>query len=237
MDYYCLFHFLRAIYAPQTTTDLTNDDTEKPIISLCCSVDTFLTGNDCVKNTTSPTTVKLPAIYEVDLEPANVIANDEHFHLMIWNPCVGRNRYSLNPRKYQDEKWYLLSNGSILRPLAEVLEDSLLNYDQYCLARVQKYEFLEYLVFFCEDAYPEDDDDGDVVYAYGMLASVPFLTATYLIYWLLPDLRNLHGLTLRGYVACLTIGYVMLAAVQLTPQEQIPYVVCIIFGIFAQSCG
>jgi len=139
----------------------------------------------------------------------------------------------LNPHVYEDEKWYLLSNGSILRPLARESEDRLLNYSQYCLARVRSHEYREYLVFFCEEAYPEDDSGG-IVYSFGMLASVPFLTTTYVVYWLLPDLRNLHGLTLRGYVGCLAMAYGMLAVVQLTPQEEIPYVICIALGIFAK---
>jgi hypothetical protein len=179
------------------------------------------------------TVVELPTIYEFNLMPANITANDKHFYFKTWNPCVGRNRYPLNPHVYEDEKWYLLSNGSILRPLTKESEDRLLNYSQYCLARVRSHEYSEYLVFFCEEASPEDDSGG-VVYSFGMLASVPFLTTTYIVYWLLPDLRNLHGLTLRGYVGCLATAYGMLAVVQLTPQEQIPYVICIALGIFAK---
>ncbi|XP_011341055.1 G-protein coupled receptor Mth2 isoform X3 [Ooceraea biroi] len=212
----------------ETTTDSIDDDSEKPYISLCCHIGTFVTGDKCVGNATNETetTVELPAIYEDNLVPTNITANDKHFHFEIWNPCAGGNRYSLSPHVYEDEKWYLLPNGSILRPRAEQPQDRILNYSQYCLARARSEEYRDYLVFFCEEAYPEDDSGG-VVYSYGMLASVSFLTATYVVYWLLPELRNLHGLTLRGYVGCLAMAYGMLAVVQLTPQEQIPYVICI----------
>jgi len=183
------------------------------------------------------TVVKLPRIYEYNLTRANITANDKHFYFKIWNPCAGRNRYPLNPYVYEDEKWYLLSNGSILRPLARESEDRLLNYSQYCLARVKSHEYSEYLVFFCEEPSSEDDS-GEVIffglYSFGMLASVPFLIATYIVYWLLPDLRNLHGLTLREYVGCLAMAYSILAVTQLTPQEQIPHVICIALGIFAK---
>jgi len=175
--------------------------------------------------------VQLPVIYETNLIPTNITASDEYFKFVIWNPCAntGANRYSLNPHLYQDDKWYLLSNGSILRPLSQE-EERLLEYRQYCLARVRStdYEYLEYLVFFCEQVI-ENNNNG--VYSYGMLASVPFLVATYVVYWLLPELRNLHGLTLRGYVGCLAIAYSTLGVLQLTPQEQIPISICITFGI------
>lgn len=172
--------------------------------------------------------VQLPAIYEIDLVPANVTANDKYFDFIIWNPCVGMKRYSLDPHMYKDDEWYLLFNGSILRPLSEELEERLLDYHQYCLAQVESI-YQEYLVFFCEESYPKDN--GNVIYSFGMLASVPFLVATYVVYWLLPDLRNLHGLTLRGYVGCLAVAYSMLGVLQLTSEEQISNSICFTFGI------
>lgn len=185
-----------------------------------------------MKATNGTEAVQLPMIYEMDLMPANVTASDKYFDFVIWNPCAGVNRYSLDPHTYEEDKWYLLSNGSILRPLYKEPEERLLDYHQYCLARVKKNEYWEYLVFFCEEVYPiEDDDNGGVIYSFGMLASVPFLVATYVVYWLLPELRNLHGWTLRGYVGCLAMAYSLLGMFQLTPQEQISFDICITFGI------
>lgn len=178
--------------------------------------------------------VQLPAIYEMDLISTNVTASNEYFDFIIWNPCAGMKRYSLHPHIYEEDEWYLLSNGSILRPLSEEPEELLLDYHQYCLARVRSYEYPEYLVFFCDEVFPVDNNNGGVIYSFGMLASVPFLVATYIVYWLLPDLRNLHGLTLRGYVGCLALAYSILGMLQLTPQERISNDICIIFGIFIE---
>ncbi|XP_072750320.1 G-protein coupled receptor Mth2-like [Anoplolepis gracilipes] len=216
---------------PHVYSEMTSDDgSGKPRVSLCCRVNTFLAGDDCVQAVTNETeVVQLPAVYETNLVLANITASVQHFNFVIWNPCVGRNRYPLNPHVYLDEKWYLMSNGSILRPLAE--EEHILEYHQYCLARVKSYEYQEYLVFFCEETYSIEDDDGGVVYSFGMLVSVPFLAATYVVYWLLPDLKNLHGLTLRGYVGCLAMAYSVVGILQLTPQEQILTGVCITLGI------
>jgi hypothetical protein len=200
-------------------------------MSLCCRIGSFLSKDDCVKNTENGTVaVQLPTIYETDLTPTNVTASDEHFRLVVGNPCSGRKRYPLNPDTYEDEKWYLLSNGSIIRPWADPLDGPPLNYNQYCFARVKSSEYTEYLVFFCEDAV-EDIVEGDIVYSFGMLSSVPFLAATYIVYWLLPELGNLHGLTLRGYVGCLAVAYSILGVLQLTPQEEISNSICLTIGI------
>ncbi|XP_025159131.1 G-protein coupled receptor Mth2 isoform X3 [Harpegnathos saltator] len=210
---------------------LVDDDggSGKARLSLCCHVGTFLSGDDCVQSA-DETEVTLPTIHEVDLAPANITASDEHFSIKVWDPCAGGNRYTLNPHVYPDERWYLLPNGSVYCPRAEAEEDRLLNYDQYCLARVPKYKYSEYLVFFCEETYPDEEyyeEESEVVYSFGMIASVPFLVTTYVVYWLLPELRNLHGLTLRSYVGCLTTAYFMLTVVQLTPQDRISYEGCI----------
>lgn len=199
----------------------------KARLSLCCHIGSFITSESCVE-ATNQTKVQLPTVYDNDLVPMNVTASDQHFIFLVWNPCTGENRYPLTPHIYEDEIWYLLSNGTIYRPLAEEAEDRFLNYRQYCLGRVTDYEYPEYMVFFCEAA---GEENGGAVYSYGMLASVPFLIATYLVYCLLPELNNLHGLTLRGYVGCLATAYSMLAVLQLTPQEWIAYGSCIAIGI------
>lgn len=215
----------------EMTTDV-DHGSGKPRVSLCCHVNSFLIGDECVKGLTNGTKIiQLPLIHnETNLAPANLNTSDEYFNFVVWNPCAGRNRYALNPQVYEDEKWYLIPNGSILRPLAEEPEERILDYHQYCLARVRSHEYQEYLAFFCEETYP-DDDGGEIVYSFGMLVSVPFLAATYVIYWILPDLKNLHGLTLRGYVGCLATAYSIVGILQLTPQEHILTDICIALGI------
>lgn len=48
-----------------------------------------------------------------------------------------------------------------------------------------------------------------------MMISVPFIAATFLVYVLLPDLRNLHGKCLLGYLLGLIIGYSLLIWIRL----------------------
>ncbi|XP_022197953.2 G-protein coupled receptor Mth2 isoform X2 [Nilaparvata lugens] len=62
-------------------------------------------------------------------------------------------------------------------------------------------------------------------YPIGMLCSVVFLSATLLVYCLLPELRNIHGLCLMCHMLSLTIGYIFLAIVQLGGSD-IPLELC-----------
>lgn len=49
----------------------------------------------------------------------------------------------------------------------------------------------------------------------GVLLSVPFLIATFLVYAILPELRNVHGKSLMCYLAGLSVGYMLLGYMQL----------------------
>lgn len=60
----------------------------------------------------------------------------------------------------------------------------------------------------------------------GMMLSVPFLIATFLVYALLPELRNIHGKCLLCYLFSLTIGYSSLALLQLNGSNYIDPVLC-----------
>ncbi|KAG8237624.1 hypothetical protein J437_LFUL017874 [Ladona fulva] len=85
---------------------------------------------------------------------------------------------------------------------------------------------------FCIDYFPEKDahlpllcfppNDDDLtnqliytMYPVGMLVSIPFLLVTFLVYALIPELRNLHGKSLMCHVSSLLMAYTFLAVVQL----------------------
>jgi hypothetical protein len=63
----------------------------------------------------------------------------------------------------------------------------------------------------------------------GLLISVPFLIFTVLVYFLIPELRDLHGKSLICHVMCLTVAYIFLAAVQLVG-ETLNEKICIFVG-------
>lgn len=53
------------------------------------------------------------------------------------------------------------------------------------------------------------------IFVPGLLLSVPFLLATFLIYAFIPDLRNLHGMCLMAYCGGLIVAYPFLAYLKL----------------------
>lgn len=59
-----------------------------------------------------------------------------------------------------------------------------------------------------------------------MLASVPFLIATFVVYVCLPELRNLHGKCLLGYLLCMAVGYTCLGLVLINGDSYIDPLLC-----------
>lgn len=59
-----------------------------------------------------------------------------------------------------------------------------------------------------------------------MLASVPFLMVTFLVYVSLPELRNLHGKCLLGYLICMAIGYSCLGWVKINGENYVEPLLC-----------
>jgi len=57
------------------------------------------------------------------------------------------------------------------------------------------------------------NEEYETHYHVGIIVSIPFLVATFLVYAITPELRNLYGKTLMCYVICLIIGYIFLILV------------------------
>lgn len=62
-----------------------------------------------------------------------------------------------------------------------------------------------------------------------MILSIVCIVITIFVYLCLPDLLNVHGQCLLGYLICLVIGYSLLIAVQITPPTVHP-TVCTVIG-------
>lgn len=62
-----------------------------------------------------------------------------------------------------------------------------------------------------------------------MVISLPFLYVTFLIFWLIPGLRNLHTKCLISYLLSLAIGNTMIIAINLRPSDY-DKVVCSALG-------
>lgn len=68
-----------------------------------------------------------------------------------------------------------------------------------------------------------------IIYACGLLISVPFLLLTISAYMLTPRLRDVHGKALCNYCGCLSLAFTALAIVQLARSDMLPEI-CVSIG-------
>ncbi|XP_074038803.1 G-protein coupled receptor Mth2 isoform X8 [Leptinotarsa decemlineata] len=137
---------------------------------------------------------------------------------------VGRG-LKLSPTGLVQDVFYLQRNGSLFKPNDNVTP--WVPFPYYCL---ETFVFptgdeLSALVCYVPNLLIGDGDEFSIL---GMIISMPFLLATFLVYALLPE-PNLHRRALMSYVATLLMGYILLVSVQLS-SEGISDVSCNLLG-------
>ncbi|XP_036338188.1 G-protein coupled receptor Mth2-like isoform X2 [Rhagoletis pomonella] len=137
-------------------------------------------------------------------------------------PCGGG--YMLMPHKYEEDHWELFENGTLLRTSDQVL----LSRRDYCL---QAYEAEDgkYMLnpMNCPITYEEPPTL--MLNTIILMISAPFLYATILIYWLIPELWNLHTKCLICYLLSLAIGTTMIVVTNIQNSDY-DNVLCAIIG-------
>ncbi|KYM98041.1 G-protein coupled receptor Mth2 [Cyphomyrmex costatus] len=167
-----------------------------------------------------------PDVYEYVLNDSIPIGGkklNQIFPLTIHDPCHYQ-RFVLEPKIKSSDEYIFLSNGSLYQPN---IDDHIVT--SYCLAiwdNDDKYDVTVCFEFESEDVLEEKNDGIPV----GLIVSLPFLLATFVVYSILPELWNMHGYTLRGYVGSLFVAYTSLAIIQLTRQALISIPICITFA-------
>lgn len=194
-------------------------------LRICCSYGERLSKDRCIETND---TFRFPALYDsksltlIDESPNH----QRYFNLSVHDPCIGRQRYKLDPNVNPMDAFMLLNNGSIyMKNEGDILRDA-----DYCFG-IFDTELFD--VIFCLNLDENEDTQETkitVLFPVGLIISVPFLFATFVAYILIPEWKNIHGRTLRSYVGSLLIAYVILAVVQMTPQQQISDSLCIAFG-------
>ncbi|XP_011696771.1 PREDICTED: G-protein coupled receptor Mth2-like [Wasmannia auropunctata] len=161
-----------------------------------------------------------PDVYEYATSEWRSIGKklDQFFSLTVRDPCIN-GRYPLNPEMDPKDEYVFLVNGSLYQPNLNEFVNS------YCLAVLQEHNSYVIAVCFKEDIVVDQRQENSI--PVGLLVSLPFLLATFVVYSVLPELWNMHGYTLRGYVGSLFVAYTSLAIVQLTPTALIPDSACI----------
>ncbi|KAG8237623.1 hypothetical protein J437_LFUL017873 [Ladona fulva] len=179
----------------------------RPCMRKCCLTGEVMIGKGQCTNSSRPFIMNVTRkneTLEVDVS--------KHFALLFGNPCSGE-RYMLEPLEYPTDEFYVnASTGNIIVPFQKNSEHGP---KDFCIEYFP--EKGAYLPLVCFPPIEEDKSNQLIytMYPVGMLVSIPFLVVTFLVYALIPRLRNLHGLCLMCHVSSLVTAYTFLAVVQL----------------------
>ncbi|CAL7944198.1 unnamed protein product [Xylocopa violacea] len=122
-------------------------------------------------------------------------------------------RYMLEPEHYEEDSFILDVNGTLRTRKKQFPAWS------YCLDWKESFE--KVVVLVCELADTRNGEkkvqkEGQHEYFnVGIMVSIPFFFATFLVYAIIPELRNLYGMTLMCYVGCLVLAYTFLVLAKL----------------------
>lgn len=191
-------------------------------LSLCCDK-----GN-CTQPIDSSNDRGFFPIHDAKTYQVNVNASVADFWQIAWDPCHGTESYPLMPEVRIQDRFKLLSDGRLQQSKDLT---SFKNYTNFCVRSVQN----KWRIMLCKEDPSEVKRNKPlpaILLVATMLISVPFLIATFLVYMLIEELRNIHGLTVCAYILCLIIGYLSFAILKsIYRGERVPYLACSIHGI------
>nr|CAD7406901.1 unnamed protein product [Timema cristinae] len=148
-----------------------------------------------------------------DLATSKILNSDDLNFTLLYGHTCKYGKYLLEPEKSASDQYFLLPDGTLYVPAQQNIT---MNPTQFCLDMLVNNSQVVPAICF------PPDDPGDqqqfILYPVGMLISEPFLLATFLVYALIVELRNLHGLCLMSYLCGLFIAYFFLAIVQLSDE-------------------
>ncbi|XP_072750318.1 probable G-protein coupled receptor Mth-like 3 isoform X2 [Anoplolepis gracilipes] len=131
----------------------------------------------------------------------------DHF-LLVENFICPTFTYALNPDEYQEDKVILQTNGSLVDA-----EGKIFPFWDYCIDWQMTFDRIGILVCLTPGQITSLNEEEYTAHHVGIVVSIPFLVATFLVYAIIPELKNLYGKTLMCYVICLITAYVFLLLV------------------------
>jgi hypothetical protein len=195
----------------------------KNCIRKCCPEEQTITeAGTCVASNSS---LLYPFSPQFTDEGSENPVQDADVHTVYGNPCQ-HGSFRLDPVADGSEQFLLLRSGVLSVP-----SDGNFTIEGYCIEAFEdEEEILPLLCFPPEDSLEEQNDaDVRLIYPVGMIISVAFLFATFVVYAVTPELRNLHGKSLMSHVGSLLTAYSFLAVVQLGSKQ--------ISNTFCTFCG
>ncbi|XP_043283137.1 G-protein coupled receptor Mth2-like [Venturia canescens] len=181
-------------------------------IRKCCPSNEILAGSlilECVNNDKSDKGIGEIALLRSELaqDLRNLSRIEDHFVLVKNQYRCPNGKYKLEPEKYDEDRFVLQSNGTL------VTGDNIFPQWKYCLDVHENHPGVRVLV--CHNPEVPEIVVGRIIYPFGIVISIPFLLATLFVYAVIPELKNLYGMTLMCYVGCLVVAYSLFASANL----------------------
>ncbi|XP_032664897.1 probable G-protein coupled receptor Mth-like 3 [Odontomachus brunneus] len=178
---------------------------ETVCIPICCELGYRIINDIC---TPDDSEYDFPEVHETGKKV------NEVFPLFVSNLCVKGHYF--DSVLYPEDKYIILTNGSV-----QTLLNSSIDPTSYCFAVMNnsKYELI-----MCYDiTFTTVDKLVQFTLVFiGTFVSLLFLLLTFVVYTILPDLWNMHGYILRGYIGSLFFAHISLVPHKLIPDK--PYV-------------
>lgn len=189
---------------------------DRPCVRLCCEPGQVSSGAGCHSHNG---TFDVPIdVYTGYYNEKASVQLTKHFSHTWSKPCP--ELYTPKTNQTKDE-WRLLENGRVLHVPRKKIHEQ----DNYCLliGDTEDPTKLTARLLLC---FGEYYNLKYILLPYCMLASIPFLLATFFVYVCLPELRNMHGKCLLCYLTGLAVGYFSLAMVQLNGSQYVEPMLC-----------
>lgn len=228
----------RPLGPPMTLRQVVEEDQEKelPVVPKCCPSGQNITiaiEDGKTKSVCSRTSLTFQPVFHKANETHIFSYDSNVYETIVGNPCR-YDRYKLEPDKYKTDEYYLLVNGSLFVPYANPY---LLGRRDFCMETFWNESIPAgvTLPIVCFQSPVEETKTSAtlIVYATGLLISVPFLLATACVYLFITELRDTHGKALACHTVCLAIAFSCLAATQLAGHA-FPSTACTIMAYLIQ---
>jgi len=211
-------------------------------IQLCCPLGDRLVDENCIA---SENEYVFPNIYSysnnsIQSENKKV---DELFPLVVQNPCQKAKRFFLYPDNYIKYFTYMfLANSSLYLPYFDKFVESTF----YCLVVVDHNQFNAIICLEVMNATIDKEMDNmiNLINEYSndflilclscRIISMLILLTIFVVYSILPELRNIHSFMLRKYCSLLFFAYIIetISFQPLYPINvvDISHFICVIIG-------
>ncbi|KAL4707772.1 hypothetical protein ACJJTC_001718 [Scirpophaga incertulas] len=207
--------------SPPMTLRLPEEEEEVkqlPVVPKCCASGQNLSityENGKVKSSCTRSSLTFQPLFYQANDTYMWIYDSNVYETIVGNPC-SYDRYQLEPDKFNVDEFYLLVNGSLFAPFKD---PPLLGPKDFCMETFWNESnpagVTLPLVCFTSPIEEAKSSATLIVYATGLIISVPFLLATAAVYLFITELRDTHGKALSCHTISLAIAFLCLASTQL----------------------